>query len=139
MVTDVFGDLQEWGRVMELLDRLAEQRLVDEHQPGLARLVRYRDNWRLREKALQCAMLVSQASDLLIAEVLNLLVDPEAELSLRVLCAQALGHLVPLRMPQAGSHFDIDKVTRTMADMLAHPEPPVLHDAVKAALVQVQR
>jgi hypothetical protein len=126
----VFGNLTEWGTVLGTLERIRAERLLDEHQPGLARLVRYPDNWRLREAALAAALEVTQANDLLVADVLHALVDPALALETRVLAARALGHLLPRRPPQAGAGLDPERIQVTLQDLLARTGEPVLRRAL---------
>lgn len=45
MYSDIFGNLTDWGRVIEMLDRLKELKKLDRNQDGLTRVLRYRDNW----------------------------------------------------------------------------------------------
>lgn len=133
MRIDIFGDLQEWDRVLRQLEELREVGSLDEHQHGLARLIRQRDNWRLREAALESALEVQVASDVLVADTLNSLVDTQTPLRLRIKAAQALGHLGP-RVPDNGSIYDMGRVRETMEQLIARPQPPILTEAVVQAL-----
>jgi hypothetical protein len=137
MPPDIFGDLRYWGRVLERLEELRASRLLDEHQLGLARILRYRRNWQLMERALSCALEIRQASDILIAEVLNVLVSPEVYLEARVSAAEALGHLIPRRPPQESTLFDEKRALQTMDDLVQLPGLPRLQQAVSRALAVV--
>jgi hypothetical protein len=134
MTNDVFGNLTEWGKVLGTLERIRTERLLDEHQPGLARLVRYPDNWRLREAALGAALEVSQANDLLVADVLHAVVDPSLGFETRVLAARALGHLLPLRPPQVSTGLDPERIQTTLQDLLDRTYEPVLRRALTETL-----
>lgn len=134
MPRDIFDDLTDWGRVLAELASLRDKGLLDDHQAGLARLVRYRDNWRLREEALKCAAQVRQANDLFIADSLNVLVDQDLALSTRILAARALGHLLPRRPPQGPSKLDPATVIKTMSDLVARRCSPALDEEVRAAI-----
>lgn len=131
---DDFGNLSDWGRVLSTLEELRAQGLLDEHQAGLARLVRHRANWRLREAALLRCVEIERASEILIADVLNTLVDENTPLELRVLAAKALQHLIPRYVPQPGSSFDIRRVVEIVQKLAARPQPPVLAEAVDEAI-----
>jgi hypothetical protein len=133
-VSDVFGDLQEWGEVLTALDRLTEEGRLDEHQHELARLVRYRDNWRLQEAALHCALKVGCSCDLLLADTLNALVSRETPLTLRVTAAQATGHLLSCYDYNDRSPFDVQRAFQTLEQVAAQHQPPILADALREAL-----
>jgi hypothetical protein len=137
MCADIFGNLREWGRVLEALETARAERLLDEHQAGLARILRFRGNGRLIERVLDLATEIRQASDLLIAEVCNLVVAWDVGVELRVKAARALGHLLVQR-PEQTSSFDPARVVRTMEELVAKPAPPVLADALNAALAAVR-
>lgn len=134
MPRDIFDDLTDWGRVLAELASLRDKGLLDEHQAGLARLIRYRDNWRLREEALKCAAHITQANDLLIADSLNVLVDQDLALSTRILAARALGHLLPRRPAQGSSKLDPATVIKTMSDLVARRCSPALDEEIRAAI-----
>lgn len=138
MRQDEFGNLSEWGDVLERLEQLKCSGQLDDHQTGLARLVRFQGNWRLREAALQSCLEIASASDVLIADTLNTLADEQTPLRLRVLAADSLGHLLPRYSPQAGSPFDVERVTEVMAQVATRVQPPVLADALRQALAAVE-
>ncbi len=134
MKKDLFGNLRDWSEVLETLERLRRERLLDEHQGELSRLLRYQGNWRLRQQALYCALEITQANDVLIAEVLHVLVEPDSGLEMRQLAARVVGRLLIRRQKQKSSFFDPTKVRQTLEDMLNQPEAPVLHEAIRDAL-----
>jgi len=139
MASDIFGNLTEWGRVMDQLEHVRANRLLDEHQAGLARIVRYNDNWRLTEYVLRWATEIGQANDLLVAEVGNVLADPEAHWSMRVLAARAMGHLLARRPPQSSPvGFDARRAEQMMESLAAECRIPVLQAAVADALEAVR-
>lgn len=134
MSTDVFGNLREWGEVLTRLAALTDSGLLDEHQAGLARILRYRGNWQLTERALAAALQVRQANDLLVAEVLHTLVSPDVHVDARLLAAKAMAHLLPRRPRQEASAFDGERAKQTMRDLLRSPTSPVLQAAIREAL-----
>lgn len=138
MTMDAFGDLREWGDVLAALERLKRERQLDDQQVGLARLLRYRQNWRLREAALDAATEIRQASDVLIAEVLNTVVSPDNDIRLRVIAAGVLPGLVARRQGPADSNFSLAQVRRTLGDMLPMLNPPVLGEAVADAYARLK-
>ena len=90
MRRDDFGNLRDWGSVMDRLERLRDEAVLDEHQAGLARILRYRGNWRLREAALEAIQYVKEPSDELLARVLDIVADQGLYREVRVLAARAL-------------------------------------------------
>ena len=139
MTTDAFGDLSDWGYALDQLKKLREEKLLDEHQSGLARMLRYRTNPRLMEQVLICALDIRQASDALIADVLDVVVSTEVNLPFRTQAARALGHLLTHRPPQTSATSpDIKQVVETMEGLAAVPGPPVLIAALEGALGKVR-
>ncbi len=138
---DMFGNLMEWSRVMDQLDLLQTAELLEDQQPGLARILRYRRNWRLCRRVLQMVCRIRRPADVLIAELLNVLVDTEMDHESRILAARALGGLLPLRPPREETQVEYDpqRVVTTMSDMCRQPGPPVVMEAVHNALARIQR
>jgi hypothetical protein len=134
MPADVFGDLTEWGTTLEKLEKLRSEGELDEHQPGLARILRFRANRRLQQAVLECVPEVNCASDLLIADTLNVLVDQEAPLTVRVTAAEALARLIPKREENPDSTFEMDRVLETIRHVARRSQAPVLRRALDEAL-----
>ena len=137
MTTDAFGDLREWGVVLESLERLRAAGGLDDQQVGLARLLRA-PNWRLRDAALDAASSITQASDILIAEVLNVIVCPDNEIRQRVVAGTVLPHLVARRRGPTDSPYTLQAVRRTLGDMLPMLHPPVLAEAITDAFQRIK-
>lgn len=135
----ILDDLDDWGDVLADLARLRKDGLLDDYQPQLARLVRYRGNWRLQAEALKCAMVIEHGDDLLVADALNVLVDRELTVELRVLAARALGHLVPRCPTGRPTQLDLDGVLRTMSVLAEGPCNPILRDEIIIALEEAER
>jgi hypothetical protein len=134
-VSDVFGDLREWGGALAVLERLREEGRLDDHQDGLARLIRFQ-NWQLQKAALECALEVSESRDLLIADTLNALASRETSLELRILAAEALGHLLSCYGSEESSPFDVHRAYETLAYMAGQCHPPVLAEALQEAVMR---
>jgi len=132
MNPDVFGNLTEWGGVLVKLDALERSRELDEHQPGLVRILRYRGNWKLREAVLNALKEITRPSAELVREILNLAVDEGTYYQARILAIQALPRLLK-RFEEAGDHEagTTTSVIEAMQGILSSPQPPLLHDAVK--------
>lgn len=43
MNQDIFGDLREWGVVLERLNDLKQSQKLDDYQEGLTRILRYQE------------------------------------------------------------------------------------------------
>lgn len=132
MSNDVFGDLQEWGDVLEMLAEIRAANDLDQHQTGLSRLIRCKDNWRLREEALIAAADVQTPRSPLVAATLKLLADDEEALENRILAARALGSMLSSSQPHLNEDMVQDALAR-MKGLMSNGGPPVLHAALRGA------
>ncbi len=133
---DAFGNLEEWGRVMNQLDCLKRSHELDRHQNGLIRLLRYRENWRLREAALECVRDLTHPSQGILCETLLIMMDEDLYYEVRILAAEALGELMkmvstPTDTWPAGLR---QRVTEQMHVLLDSHQPPIMHQAVRRSL-----
>ena len=133
MPADIFGDLREWGHVLKVLDELRTTRALDNHQSGLARLIRCRTNWRLQEEALISAAQIRRPSPALVEATLRLLRDQEEILENRILAAHALGSMLAASRATPECQVDSEEVMSMMRDLLNDGGPPVFHGAVRKA------
>jgi hypothetical protein len=138
MVADVFGDLGDPEEVLAVIGTLRATGELDAHQTSLARVVRFKEDGRLQETALDCCLEIGRASDVLIAEALNALVSDGTSLPVKLKAARALGYLIPRFQRDSVAQFDVGRVYETMAYMASRPQPPVLGAALYAALEQVR-
>lgn len=136
MNQDKFGNLREWGLVLERLDDLKQSRKLDEHQKGLTRILRYQENWRLREKVLEHANEIESPTDELLAEMFNIMTEENAHFAARILATKALGYLISKRKvsPEKAEKFNKDKAVLQMIDFLDSTEPPYFHAAIAKSL-----
>jgi hypothetical protein len=131
MSQDPFGNLEDWGRVLSTLKELTDQGRLDEAQDGITRLVRYRDNWRLRESALVAALILA------IGQVLE---DQGGFVDARILAARALGDLVGRQPRGTATPQTSTKALRALLRrQLESPEAPVLTRAIEAALQKLAK
>ena len=137
---DIFGNLLEWNRVPEQIAELTAAGRLDEHQAGLLRLLRYPDNWRLREIALRSLKNLRAPSNELLAEVLSLAANEEIYLEVRILAAEALADLIAKRetVDEDGRCAVGRRAAEEMRAILHSPGPPVLHDAIRQCLTVIQ-
>jgi hypothetical protein len=136
-VSDIFGDLREWGVALTTLEQLRDEGRLDEHQQGLARLIRFQ-NWQLQGAALECALEIGESCDLLIADTLNALVCRETPLELRIKAAHAVGHLLSCYNSEDCSPFDVHRACETLAHVAERHHPPILAEALQEALERAQ-
>lgn len=140
MQKDEFGNLEEWGRVLSQLEQLTRERLLHEHQDGLVRLLRYPDNWRLREAALESAREVRQPTEALVIAVLQILTNEGLYYEVRVLAAEALASLLPAtRAAKDGRNRALEqRALEQMHALLDATHPPILHQAVQRVLPTIE-
>ena len=137
---DSFGDLREWGRALEEVEKHTKAGTLDDVQGGLARLIRYRENWRLRERALVAARAVTAPDVELLSAILNVALDENTYTDARVLATRALGDLVPRRAPvPVPDGCDPEAVASALAERLEHPQAPVLRMTQERALDRINR
>jgi len=124
MNSDVFGDLEKWEKVLKILDRLKESRKLDEHQAGLARVLRFGENWRLIEKVLECGKEINQPEDKFLLEVFNIITDRSIYLDARILALDTLVCLFPRVNRKENQKVSRAFVVREMRNILNLPGPP---------------
>ncbi len=134
MQYDVFGDLSRKEEVLAMMEEIASQNRLDEHQIGLARILRFRQNHSLLHSALEYTTQIDRSSDILIAEALNVLVAQDLPASIRALAAGALGHLIHHRPAKADSDFDLEMVMESMIHVLHKSESRVIKKALFKAI-----
>ena len=120
MSPDIFGNLREWGEVPNQLRQLAESKKLDEHQEGLIRILRYRDNWRLRELVLDVVKSLESPSDELLGALLDIMMDDGVYCEARVLAAHALSQLAGMRQTEgaSGQSGNVDQMIEKMNMLL---------------------
>ncbi len=130
---DRFGNLTEWGRVLEEIDVLRANRELDRQQEGLLRILRYRDNWRLREAVLEATKDMDAPGEALLSAVLDIMMDESLYQEVRVLAAEALA--TSLARANEQKRHDLDHLKQhaveQIAKLLDSTLPPVIHQAVR--------
>jgi len=138
-----FGNLRDWWQGMEKLDHLKAKKKLGQYQEGLIGILRYKDNWRLRETVLEYIKDIESPSDDLIDQVLQILLDDGVYYELRVLAARALGVLAPRIKKSKSSEkqrrITIGEIAEKAKGLLQQPQAPILHDAVRLALSQISQ
>lgn len=137
---DSFGELREWGRALEQLETRRKEGRLDEVQRGLARMIRYRDNWQVRERALAASRHIRVPEPELLSEILKVALDEDTYTDARILATQALGALIPRRPPVAiADGCDPQTVTDALKEQLSTPQAPVLRLTQEQAVEQITR
>jgi hypothetical protein len=131
-----FGNLMDWGRVLERLEKIKENSALDEYQNELIRILRYKENWRLTERVLEYAREIRHPVDELIGELCSILRNPTYCADSRVLAAGALSVLIPRKVKKTVEYpkFEGASVVEVMREILKSPEAPIVHNAVSEAL-----
>jgi len=134
------GDLREWGRVSEELAAIQRQGGQEESPQERVHMLRFRDNWRLREMALTSIKRVEAVSEELAREMLKIMNDDELYDEVRMLAAEALADA--LARARAANRNALAGVVRdaidTMHAILDGPQPPVLQETVRRALAALE-
>ena len=140
----VFGNLDDWGLVLEQLKKMSESRELGNYQDELIRLLRFDQNWRLREAAIESLPFVANPGLDIAREVTSLITRKDLYYDVRILATQGLEKLVPTIVENKAFDNDIlkqfiQKIVAEMDDLLASPEPPKFHDALENARVQFNK
>ena len=139
-----FGNLKDWGQVLETLENLTQKGQLEKHQGQLIRLLRFDQNWRLREAAIESLEFIDNPSIELANEVFSIVTRKDLYYDVRILAVAGLSSLVERIVGRKDLNSDDVNafVDQTLTGLEAHletPEPPKFHDAVTAALIQLRR
>jgi len=130
MQSDIFGNLMEWGDVLEKLERLRDSDSLDEHQAGLVRILRYPRNWRLREAALGAIRKVKQPTEELLKEALNIVLNEEVYIEARTMAVDVLADLM-IKDRRIRSKNEItarSRVLEKMESLMGETQSPLLRE-----------
>ena len=129
MQPDPFGNLQDWGHAMELLTTLSESGELNECQPGLARILAFQGNWRIREETLKRLRYIQNPSNELIRQVINIIADANLYYEMRIIACQAIEELLSRNHhPYYASMQTI--LLQTLEAQLSIPQPPIFKQAL---------
>ena len=129
MKQDPFGNLTDWGPVLDTFDELADNGRLAECQPGLIRILRFKGNWRLREEVLKRVGEILTPSKEMVLQVLAILADDNTYYDARIIAGDALVHL--LKNGPADSHEELTSAARKLVDKLkGTPQPPFFGEAL---------
>lgn len=132
MTQDPFGNLQEWGSVLELLADLNSAGCLAECQRGLVRILRFKGNWRLREEVLGHLNQIETPTEELIKQVYDIVVDDSNYYEVRILASKVLACLIYNNQKLSCSPFcpKTRSVIEGLEALMKTPHPPVFHDAL---------
>ena len=129
MQHDPFGNLTDWGQVLDTFDDLAKSGSLAECQPGLVRILRFKGNWRLREEVLKRVGEIQTPSRELVFQVLATVADDNIYYDARIIANDALVQL--LQHAPADAHAELTAATRKLVDKLkSMPQPPFFDAAL---------
>ena len=130
MKQDPFGNLTDWGAVLDILDELTDNGKLAECQLGLIRILKYKGNWRLREEVLKRVGEIQTPSDELVYQVLSILADDNIYYDARILASDALIQL--LKNAQDGFNGEMSMSVRKVTEKLrTTPQPPIFDNALE--------
>jgi len=133
MKSDIFGNLMEWGGVLEKLGQLRDSKTLDNHQAGLVRILRYPHNWRLREAALRAIREVNHPTEALLRETLNLALNEEVYVEARTMAVHTLADLM-IKDRRIRSKNEItarSRVLEKMECLMSDTHSPLLRDGIE--------
>ncbi len=133
-------DLMDWGRALTELEELRKEGLLDEHQDGLRRIIRYKRNWQLRTCALECAREVRLPQDELIQELCSVVCDEDSYPELRMRAAEVMADLV-LKRNGKGEKCPLFKgvpIHQIMKRLLDVPLNPFLAQTLQTTLTKIE-
>ncbi len=129
MKNDPFGNLRDWGPVLNALSNLTDNGDISQCQPGLIRILRYKGNWRLREEVLKRVGKVQSPSKDLVDQVIAILDDDNIYYDARIIAGNALIHLFE-NMEDKGEADIHDKARKVIKKLKRTPQPPIFDKAI---------
>jgi len=134
---DSFGDLREWDRVLEQLAIMKETKTLDLYQSGLARILRYRKNWRLLEQVLEYGKCINEPTDEILEEIFWIVSNPDVYPAARIQAIKTLEYLFLKSSPNGLTGKSLmrifDKVKNSNLS-----GPPIFQEAMFAALEKIR-
>jgi hypothetical protein len=140
MRQDVFGNLEDWGHVLERLAEFTRNGEIEGHQDSLIVLLRYPDNWRLREAALESVPAIRRPTAPLVREICGIVLNDGLYFQVRVLAAEALSAVLDRlaeRSPDAATGLRRE-IREQMHTLLNSQDVPVLHQAARRILPKIE-
>jgi len=142
MENAIFGNLRDWGMVLEKMEELSKAGKLGDHQSELIRVLRYNDNWRLREAAITALPGIRRPNPSLIDEAFAIMMREDLYYDVRILAADALGKTLRKSSKtdrEVSGELDdaVAKVLKGMQHLLDEPQPPILHKALRESVNRI--
>ncbi len=139
METLTLGNLMDWDLVVEKLEGLKKENGLDDCQEELIRILRYPDNWRLREMALEYIGYVQNPTENLMLSTLNIMTDNTVYYEARILAASALVELAERETDVLNGSKTITReaIIENMESILSSTHPPLLQECIKKCLTRI--
>lgn len=129
MQRDPFGNLMDWGDVLNSLEYLADSGRLDECQSGLVRILRFKGNWRLREEVLKRVEDIRTPTKALLSELLSILANDNIYYDARVMAGDALIGL--LKKANAADTDEVTSGVKAVVEKLMDTiQPPFFGEAL---------
>lgn len=129
MEEKAFGNLEDWGQIIDRIEALKRSGRLDNVQAQLLHILRYKDNWRLRESVLMSIKQLENPCDEVLAETAKIMMDDNVYLDARILAASALGNLIQKSRKDEMK----EKIIAQMKQLTDTIQPPILHEAIEKA------
>jgi hypothetical protein len=130
MQSDPFGNLKEWGPVLESVCQLADEGKLSECQPGLVRILAYPDNWRLREETLRRIGAIANPDDALVRQVLSIIANDNLYFEVKILACDAMAELLK-KQHHPFMEATRGMITQILDNQIATPQPPIFEQALR--------
>lgn len=130
MQPDPFGNLKDWGPVLELIYKLSDEGNLRECQPGLTRILRYRTNWKLREETLLRIGKIDNPDAALVRQVLEIIADENLYYEVRIIACETMMEF----LKNSANTFDSGleaAIPATVGNLLSNQQPPNFEPALK--------
>ncbi len=138
MTRGTFGNLEQWGPVLEQLHDWKRTGELDRHQDELLWLLRYRGNWRLREAALDVMATLQAPDPELIRQACEIIMDEDLYQEVRILAAETVAALLSNeRACRADAVLLASEVRARMHALLGSTCTPVMHVALERVFSRI--
>lgn len=140
----IFGNLMDWDSALDKLQHLVDAGELDNHQDELIRLLRFDDNWRLREAAVEASSTLTNPRIDTVTQLVVIIKRENLYYNIRIMAAETLSALVPVVMENKELKKDlanvfINEANHEVTTLLSTPAPPIFHDALDLTLEQIQK
>ncbi len=139
---DTFGDLENLEKVLKMLENFKDKKALDEHQTGMARILKYGQNWRLLETVLEYSKEVAEPTEEFLGTICNVMVNRNIYVDARILAVDALESLAPRISKKHGCDNGINQpfiIGKMKEIMNSTTEPLKLQEAVLRSLGVIEK